>query len=113
MGLGNRFIHFNSLDLGGKMSVAKGVSRIGHVLGIIAGISLGAIIGILAVDYIWNIYSFAIGSGSLRDVYTAVRSTLILIGSGMFGSLAGYLLGYLPFFWIARTFNWVIEGFRE
>jgi len=96
------------------MSVSKGISRIGQVFGRIAGVILGAFLGCLAFEYISRNYSFALGNGqNLHDVYTAVRSILILIGGTGGAAFAGYVLGGLPFFWIARTVNWVIEGFRE
>lgn len=97
------------------MSVAKGISRIGHVFGKVAGIALGIVTAILFIEYILE-HSKSMNfdfNGSIRSAFVFFRSSLILLGSPICGFLFGYLLGYLPFVWIARTLNWVIEGFRE
>lgn len=77
------------------MSLSKGVSRIGHVTGIIVGILCGGFIGLCI--------AFAQASFGGR---AAIPVGII------FGFIAGVVCYYL-FVLLALAINWIIEGFRK
>lgn len=106
---------YSRLFIRRKMSLEKGIDRIGIALGKLFGLFFGVCIGLLALAWCCdnNQIDFSVEFNSVSSVYRFFKSLIITLFSPLFGFLIVFSLVSLIFDWITKRIIWIVEGFKE